>query len=185
MFILASQSPRRRELLQKVVPDFEVQPATIDERQVPVTAPADYVQMLAQLKGESIAQKNPQATVLSADTVVSFQGTIYGKPHDRQDAAEMLRQLSGSTHQAYTGVCLSIDGEIRKMVVQTDVTFWPLSHEMIETYLDTEEYRDKAGAYGIQGQGSLLVEKINGDFYNVVGLPISTVARLLTAKEAD
>lgn len=185
MFILASQSPRRRELLQKVVSDFDVQPAAIDERQVPMTAPADYVQTLAQLKGECIAQKNPQATVLSADTVVSFQGTIYGKPHDRQDAADMLRQLSGGTHQVYTGVWLSIDGKSRKTVVQTDVTFWPLSREMIETYLDTDEYRDKAGAYGIQGQGSLLVEKINGDFYNVVGLPISTVARLLTAKAGD
>lgn len=179
MFILASQSPRRKELLKQIVPEFITIPAQINERETPFTKPADYVQTLARRKGEQVAAQNPTATVLSADTVVSFQETIYGKPQDRQDAAAVLRQLSGQTHQAYTGVWLTKDGQVQQTVVKTDVTFWSLSDQMTETYLDQNEYQDKAGAYGIQGAGNLLVEKINGDFYNVVGLPISTIARML------
>ncbi|WP_436667565.1 Maf family protein [Latilactobacillus sakei] len=179
MFILASQSPRRQALLKRVVNDFEVQPAQIDEHETPLTTPGDYVQTLAQRKGEAVAVQYPTATILAADTAISFQGTLYGKPKDRQDAYEMLRQLSGQTHQVYTGLWLMKDGLVQQKVVQTDVTFWHLSTAEIEQYLDQNEYADKAGAYGIQGAGALLINKINGDFYNVVGLPVSTVARML------
>lgn len=179
MFILASQSPRRKALLQRVVPEFTAVPAQINERETPVTKPADYVQILARRKGQQVATNYPTATILSADTVVSFQATIYGKPSDRQAAAAVLRQLSGQTHQVYTGIWLKQAARVQQAVVRTDVTFWPLSEDQIATYLDQNNYQDKAGAYGIQGPGSLLVEKINGDFYNVMGLPISTIARML------
>ncbi|MHA3066687.1 Maf family protein [Lacticaseibacillus saniviri] len=181
MFILASQSPRRQELLQRIVPAFEVKPAKIDERALPVLPPKEYVQQLATAKGEALAKDYPDATIIAADTMVSFHDELLGKPKDEADARRMLQELSGQTHQVYTGLYVHLGNQVVKTaMVQTDVLFWDLDEAMLETYLDTDEYADKAGAYGIQGDGALLVKEIHGDFYNVMGLPISTLYRMLT-----
>ncbi len=179
MLILASQSPRRQELLKRITPDFVVAPAAIDERALPQAEPATYVQTLAQAKGRAVAALHPQATVVAADTMVAYQGQLLGKPKDRQDAAAMLTRLSGQTHQVHTGLFVHTPTAEQVTVVTTAVTFWPLTPTDIEAYLATNEYQDKAGAYGIQGAGALLAKAIAGDYYNVVGLPISTLARLL------
>lgn len=179
MLILASQSPRRRELLARITPDFVSEPAAIDERALPQAAPATYVQTLAQAKGRAVAALHPEATVIAADTMVAFHNRLLGKPKDRQDARGMLTMLAGQTHQVHTGVFVHTPVTEKLQVVTTAVTFWPLTPEQIEAYLNCGEYEDKAGAYGIQGAGALLVKSIAGDYYNVVGLPISTLARML------
>ncbi|MFD1441335.1 Maf family protein [Lacticaseibacillus hegangensis] len=184
MIILASGSPRRQELLRRVVPEFSVEPAQIDERALPVLAPRAYVQRLAMTKCATVAQRHPGATVIAADTMVAFNGQLLGKPQTAEAATAMLEQLSGQTHQVHTGMCVAWpDKTARQVVVTTEVTFWPLTSVEIADYVATGEPLDKAGAYGIQGQGALLVKAIKGDYYNVVGLPISTLARLLTAKQ--
>ncbi|MCI1986731.1 MAG: Maf family protein [Lactobacillus sp.] len=183
MLILASQSPRRQELLTRITPDFSVCPATIDERALPLLPPPAYVQSLAQAKAAAVAKTHPEAIVVAADTMVVWQGQLLGKPADRVAAATMLQELSGQTHQVLTGLAVFFpDGRRQATVVTTAVTFWPLSQAAINAYLATGEYQDKAGAYGIQGQGALLVRALQGDYYNVVGLPISTLARLLAAE---
>jgi len=179
MIILGSNSPRRQELLRLVVPEFEVHPATIDERALPVLAPKPYVASLAQAKGVALAHEYPDATIITADTMVSYQGQLLGKPKDAADAKRMLRVLSGKTHQVFTGLRVNQAGHVQQTVVETAVTFWPLDDAMIDDYLATGEYTDKAGAYGIQGFGARLVHSIDGDFYNVVGLPVSTLYRML------
>lgn len=179
MFILASQSPRRQALLQRIMTDFKVIPADIDESDIPLQAPADYVEALAIKKAQTLAQIHKNATILSADTVISYQQTIFGKPKDYQEAKKMLTQLSGQKHQVYTGVCLYHQGQFHQKVVKTDVCFLPLSNTQITNYLEMGEWTDKAGGYGIQGAGALLVSGICGDFYNIVGLPISTVKLMI------
>ena len=114
--------------------------------------------------------------------MVAFQGKLLGKPHSRAEAKQMITALGGQTHQVYTGLWVRLDnGTIRQQVVATDVTFWPLDEAEVESYLQEDAYQDKAGAYGIQDAGALLVKAINGDFYNVMGLPISTLYRMLLA----
>lgn len=180
MLVLASRSPRRQALMTRITPDFTVCPAAIDERALPVLPPAEYVQALALAKGAAVVQTHPNATVVAADTMVVWQGALLGKPADQAAAAQMLHQLSGQTHQVMTGLAVYFpNGQTRHTVVTTDVLFWPLTEAVIGAYLATGEYQDKAGAYGIQGQGALLVQAIQGDYYNVVGLPISTLARML------
>lgn len=184
MIILASGSPRRQALLKRVVPEFSVIPAEIDERALPVLAPRAYVQRLAMAKCGTVAHLHPGATVIAADTMVALNGTLLGKPQTAAAATTMLKQLSGQTHQVHTGLCVCWpDKTARQVVVSTEVTFWPLSVREIADYVATGEPLDKAGGYGIQGQGALLVKEIRGDYYNVVGLPISTLARLLKTKE--
>ncbi|WP_125705303.1 Maf family protein [Lacticaseibacillus daqingensis] len=186
MIILASSSPRRRELLSRLVPDFTVVPAAIDERALPVLAPAPYVQSLAIAKAQAVAALHPAATVIAADTMCYQGADLLGKPKDRADAARMLRQLAGTTHHCATGLAIARPGQpLQTAVVTTAVTFWPLDDAAIDRYLDTGEYRDKAGAYGIQGQGALLVRAIDGDFYNIVGLPIATLGRMLHGLALD
>ena len=115
--------------------------------------------------------------------MVAFQGKLLGKPHDRAEAKQMITALGGQTHQVYTGLWVPLDnGSVRQQVVTTDVTFWPLSEADVESYLAEDAYQDKAGAYGIQDAGALLVKSIHGDFYNVMGLPISTLYRMLLAE---
>lgn len=177
--ILASASPRRRELLELAGIPFEICPSDAEELADSYLSPAELVIENASRKALSVSEARPGKTVLGADTVVCINGRILGKPHDRADAADMLRLLSGKTHQVYTGVSVT-DGEtILSEAVCTDVTFFPLSDGLIERYLNTGEYRDKAGAYGIQGHGCVLVEKLNGDYFNVMGLPIARVFRIL------
>lgn len=180
MIILASNSPRRKELLRRITTDFIAEPARLDERALPVLKPAPYVQSLATAKGRAVAANHAGDTVIAADTMVAFGDDLLGKPADEVAAAQMLNRLSGNTHHVYTGLYVRLpNGQERTQVVVTAVTFWPLTEALIAAYLATGEYRDKAGSYAIQGKGALLVREIVGDFYNVVGLPISTLSRML------
>jgi MAF protein len=176
--ILASQSPRRKEILQNAGLDFEVRVAGIEESQRPGEPPAAYVRRLAMEKAEAV-QAGPGEVVLAADTVVVVDSTVLGKPGSQSEAKEMLRLLSGREHRVLTGICLR-DSE-RSIVdcVETTVRFMPMSDDEIDWYVTTGEPMDKAGAYAIQGLGSRFIDRIEGCYWNVVGLPLSTVYRYL------
>lgn len=179
MLILASASPRRRQLLQQLGLEFEVRPQSCRETSQ-ARDPADYVMDVAWQKARAAqSQAGPEDLILAADTAVCLGNQILGKPADQQDACRMLELLSGRTHQVRTGLCLLRSGQSWRCQQQTAVTFYPLSPQLIRWYVSTGEPMDKAGAYGIQGKGALLVEKIEGDFYNVVGLPLAPLARML------
>lgn len=163
--------------------DTRVIPANIDETALPDEGPFDLVERLARAKAAAVAKEHAKEgeSVVAADTIVALDGELLGKPADEADARRMLHALSGKTHQVATGVCIVRDGSAESFVDITDVTFYELSHDEIDEYVATGEPMDKAGAYGIQGQhGRMLVEKIDGDFYNVVGLPIAKVVRALS-----
>ena len=177
--VLASASPRRRELLQTAGVEFTVRVSDADEHIEPDTPPHEAVMSLARQKALAVAQTCPDDLVIGADTVVVYGGTILGKPADAADAARMLRMLSGKTHTVYTGVCLARAGKAETFFEQTQVTFYPLTQQEIDAYIATGEPMDKAGAYGIQGRGCTLVERISGDYFNVVGLPVAAVCRRL------
>lgn len=177
--ILASQSPRRKELLAELVADFKVEPADIDEAVRKNEAPLDYVQRMAAEKAESVAAFYPQDLVIASDTTVVCQNEIFGKPQDRKEAFLMLSKMSGKDHWVHTAVTLQRNNQQSMQVVSTKVTFQPLTPGEINAYLDTKEYEDKAGAYGIQGSAKRFVKEIEGDFYGVVGFPVSTVYRML------
>ena len=176
MIILASASPRRRELLSYVC-EFEVRPTDCDES-CDIASPEEFVRELSRRKALACAAEAGDI-VIGADTVVAIDGEILGKPKDAEDAKNMLRKLSGRTHSVFTGVTVVKDGEAHTFAERTDVTFFELSAETIDRYVASKEPCDKAGAYGIQGKGCLLVEKINGDYFNVVGLPVARLSRLL------
>lgn len=183
--ILASASPRRKELMEKAGFEITIIPAGCQEKADPGSA-AEVVKTLAVQKAEwvakSIKDKYPADTiVIGADTVVALDETILGKPKDKEDAFSMLKTLSGKEHQVYTGVSIiSLDGSIREGFVScTRVKFYDLTDEEIKDYVETGEPMDKAGAYGIQGKGGMLVEGITGDYSNVVGLPIGELYRIL------
>lgn len=181
--ILASQSPRRIELMREAGYDARIIPADIDESALPGEGPFELVERLARAKAEAVAtgHAEPGEAVVAADTIVALDGALLGKPSDEADASRMLHALSGTTHQVATGVCIVRDDGTESFVDITNVTFYELSDAEIEAYIATGEPMDKAGAYGIQGQhGRMLVEKIDGDFYNVVGLPIAKVVRALS-----
>lgn len=171
-YILASASPRRQELLQRVVPQFEVHPADIDETPIGNEQAHDYVERLARAKAQAIVGINQEAWVIGCDTVVVVDGHILGKPVSTSDAVAMLTALSGRTHQVMTSVVLQQGTDCKQYTEVVEVTFYPLTNSQIMTYIDSGEPLDKAGAYGIQGMGSLFVKGIQGDFYSVVGLPI-------------
>lgn len=177
--ILASSSPRRKDLLDQVNIPYELRKQTADESDVPFYNPRTYVQALAERKGRAVDFNSDNEVILSADTIVCFDGKILEKPKSREEAFHMLRSLSGTTHEVYTAVMLRSPERELLIVDQTSVEFWPLSKEDIELYLDTQDSFDKAGGYGIQTQGAMLVKKIDGDYYNVVGLPLSRVVRSL------
>ena len=163
--------------------DARIIPADIDESALPGEGPFELVERLARAKAETVAtgHAEPREAVVAADTIVALAGELLGKPADEADARRMLHALSGKTHQVATGVCIVRDGSAESFVDITDVTFYELSHDEIDAYVATGEPMDKAGAYGIQGRhGRMLVEKIDGDFYNVVGLPIAKVVRALS-----
>ena len=182
--ILASASPRRRELMRLITPDYTVCASHVEETVPPGLTPAETVLYLARLKGADVFAKHPDALVVAADTVVAVDGVILGKPQNAEDAARMLHLLSGRTHAVYTGVYLACKTGEKCFFEQTDVTFYPLSDAEIAAYIATGEPFDKAGAYGIQGCGSLLVEGISGDYFNVVGFPVAKAARELKALQA-
>lgn len=181
MIILASQSPRRQELLKLITSDFEIKVSNVDETLPNKITPKEAVMYLSKIKAEPFADGND--IVIGADTVVALDGKILGKPKNEENAKEMLRFLSGRTHSVFTGVTLASGKKTKTFAVETKVKFFELTNEEIDAYIKTKEPFDKAGAYGIQGYGSLLVEKINGDYFNVVGLPVSTLARELKAFE--
>lgn len=175
--ILASASPRRRELMALAGFDFEVITADVDEVLDPSLEPCELVMSLAFQKASAVAEYNPDAAVIGADTVVVLDGKVLGKPHSEEEAVQMLRELSGNTHEVYTGVCIIKGDKVHKFYECTGVTFWPLEDELITQYVASKEPMDKAGAYGIQGKGSVLVKGIEGDYFNVVGFPVSRFYR--------
>lgn len=177
MLILASKSPRRRELLSLITTDFEIKSADVDETLPEGISPQEAVEYLSKIKAEPF--NNGIDTIIGADTVVAVDGKILGKPADRQQAAEMLKGLSGKYHSVFTGVTVIKPEQSVTFSVETKVKFFDLTDEEIYSYIATGECDDKAGAYGIQGKGSLLVEKIDGDYFNVVGLPISKLNKYL------
>jgi septum formation protein len=177
--ILASSSPRRRELLAKAGFTFDVHAADIDESLHAAEQPKDYVQRLALEKAQTIAASHPHAVVLGADTTVVLEGEVLGKPTDHADAERMLRLLSGRTHQVYTGLAVVRGSEHRIHVETTDVVFRSITDEELKTYLASGDAMDKAGAYGIQGYAARWIPRIEGNYFNVVGLPLSAVVELL------
>ena len=179
MYILASGSPRRKELLSLIIPEYEVLVSGCEEF-VPEGTPAEKVPaILAEQKALAVAKLRPEDTVIGSDTVVVLGGEIFGKPKDETHAHSMLRSLSGKKHFVYTGVAVAEKGSVRSFVQKTEVEFYELSDETIEKYIATGEPMDKAGAYGIQGKGSVLVKGITGDYFNVMGLPVAETARFL------
>lgn len=184
-FILASQSPRRKELLSRVVSDFDVRVSHIEEAVPAGLQPQEVVMHLAKIKAEAVArelrleQPAQRFAVIGADTVVALDHQIMGKPKDRADCVRMLSALSGREHAVYTGVAVVVDGRTESFYERTAVRFLPLSDEEINWYASLDEPYDKAGAYGIQGYGSLLVEGICGDYFNVMGLPVASLRRRL------
>ncbi len=177
MIVLASASPRRKELLSLLGLDFIVQTADVDETLPVGITPEAAVAALSRKKALAVA--HPGQTVIGADTVVAIDGAILGKPKDAAHAAGMLRLLSGKKHSVFTGVTVTKSDKIITFTAETKVEFYPLTDAEIERYIATGEPMDKAGAYGIQGQGSYLVKGIEGDYFNVVGLPVSRLWRVL------
>ena len=191
MLVLASASPRRREILQNVGIPFAVQAADIVEVAKPDETPKAFAERLAQEKAKAVSQQRPDDWILSADTIVVVDNTILGKPRDPVDAVRMLRLLSGRQHQVITGVCLagrkisdvsskfSVPGfvDVRSEITQVFVS--DIRENEIREYVETAEPMDKAGAYAIQGRASRWISRIEGDYFNVVGLPVSLVYRML------
>ncbi|HUL21870.1 MAG TPA: Maf family protein [Thermodesulfobacteriota bacterium] len=180
--ILASESPRRYELLKQIGLDFKVVPSKVLEEFVQAESPRDHVIRLAEAKAREVANKYPDRWVVAADTIVCINESILGKPKGREEAAEMLRRLSGQDHRVLTGfsVCRLEKGESDKEVVQTVVRMKPLTPEEIQWYVHTREPFDKAGGYAIQGIGSFMIESIQGSYTNVVGLPLCELVQMLT-----
>ena len=179
--ILASNSPRRKYLLEQAGIAVDVIPGDFDESTVAPDEPRPYTSRLSQAKAETVAVRYPQRWVLGADTIVSIHGAVLGKPDSQTSARCMLEQLSGQTHQVYTGftICRLDPNSRHTEVVSTDVTFKSLSKDEIDWYIHTNEPFGKAGAYAIQGLGTFLVRSINGSYTNVVGLPVCEVIETL------
>ena len=177
--ILASASPSRKMLLEQAGLDFEVVVSGVDETVPPDYTPAQTVEALAQRKGRAVQALRPEAPIIAADSVVSIDGLILGKPKDDEAAKATLRRLSGRTHELITGVCLLINGRMDLFHQVTRVTFYPLTEEEIAEYVALGESRGRAGAYGIEGIGVVLVQSIQGDYPNIVGLPVAETIRRL------
>ena len=184
-FILASASPRRQELLARGGYAFDVVPPHVDEQRHPDEAPSDYVRRLALEKTASVALGHPGRVVLGADTTVVIEGRVLGKPSDHEDAAGMLRALSGRAHEVLTGVAVRLAERSVSEVENTTVTLAPLDEATIAWYVGTGEPLDKAGGYGVQGIASRFVTRVDGSYSNVVGLPLSVVDRLFARVSKD
>lgn len=177
--ILASKSPRRRELLKLTGFPFTVCESNAEELAYTGEKVCEYVMENAKLKALEVQKKEPNSIVLGADTVVAFQNRILGKPKDKEDAAYMLKMLSGKIHEVYTGLCIADRDNIICDFERSLVKFRELEKEEIDDYVDSGEPMDKAGSYGIQGHAAIFVKEIKGDFYNIVGLPVCKVNELL------
>jgi septum formation protein len=177
--ILASRSPRRAELLTAAGISFEVQAADVDETPYPEEAPAAYVERLAIEKARAVFMLRPDAIVLGADTTVTIDGAILGKPEDEADAVRMLRLLNGRHHDVHTGVAVVSRSGVQSAVGTTRVWFDPMTDKDISWYVATGEPADRAGAYAIQGFASRFIPRIDGSYSNVVGLPVALVSSIL------
>lgn len=178
--ILASASPRRQELIKLIFDNTEVLPAQCDETLPQDIGAREAVEYLSNIKNQAtLNEVKGDCLIISADTVVAVNDEILGKPVDKDDARRMISLLSGRIHQVYTGVTISYKGKVKTFSEKTDVEFFPLTEEETEEYISTSEPYDKAGSYGIQGKAGLLIKGINGDYYNVVGLPVARLKREL------
>ena len=178
-FILASASPRRKEILANAGFDFDIIVSDVDENITEDLSPSETVEELAKRKALAVWEENKDAVVFGCDTVVAVDGKILGKPRDDEEAFEMIKMLSGKAHTVSTGVCICASDKISVFSNTTQVEFYPLSDETIRDYVATGESSDKAGAYGIQGFGSVLIKEIKGDYFSVMGLPVSESSRVL------
>ena len=181
--ILASASPRRRELLRLIGIEHEVRPADIDEGYLPHETPPAHAERLAREKASAIDEDG--AVTIGSDTIVVVDGDVLGKPRDRAHAHEMLRRLSGRSHVVMTGVAVRWQGRVASGLEQVGVTFRALGDEEIERYIDTGEPMDKAGAYGIQGFGATIVERVDGDYFAVMGLALNRLVGLCRSLGLD
>jgi septum formation protein len=177
--VLASQSPRRRELLTLIGIAHEVMPADIDESYLPGETPRAHAERLAREKAAVIAARAPDALTIGSDTIVVVDGDVLGKPKDEVDAARMLRRLSGRAHVVITAVAVDWRGTVISDVEEVDVTFRAMTDDEIQSYIATREPMDKAGSYGIQGFGATIVTRIDGDYFAVMGLPVNRMVRLI------
>ena len=177
--ILASQSPRRRELLSLVGITHEVMPADVDERVLDGERPAPHAERLARAKARTLADRHPEALVIAADTIVVIDGRILGKPVDAAEARQTLRLLSGREHVVFTAVAVARGADVASEVAEVTVAFRALGDDEIAAYVETGEPLDKAGSYGIQGYGATIVERIDGDYFAVMGLSLVRVVRLM------
>jgi septum formation protein len=177
--VLASSSPRRRELLTLIGIAHEVAPADIDESYLPGELPAAHAERLAREKAAVVAVRAPDAVTIGADTIVVVDGDVLGKPRDAAHAAEMLRRLSGRAHRVITAVAAVWRGTTVSTVEDVGVTFRPLTEREIATYIATGEPMDKAGAYGIQGFGATIVDRVDGDYFAVMGMSLVRLVGLL------
>ncbi len=179
MIVLASRSPRRQQLLDMLGIEYEVDPAEIDERAEPGELPESLAVRLAREKSVVVALRHPDTPTLAADTLVVLDDVILGKPLSPEDAERMLGILSGRQHRVITAVALTVDGNTSERFDVTKVWFRQLDQDLIRSYVATGEPLDKAGSYGVQGRGAILVERIEGDFFGVMGLPLRLVVALL------
>ncbi|WP_155767575.1 Maf family nucleotide pyrophosphatase [Sporosarcina ureilytica] len=178
--ILASESPRRKELLQELGIPFQAMKSNVIENvESTPSSVHKYVTALAIEKTKAIAEYHTEKTVIGADTIVSFDGKVFPKPKDKEQAKQFLQTLSGQTHLVITAVAVMHAGEIHSFSSETKVTFYELDDAMIDAYIETGDCSDKAGAYGIQSGGLLFVKAINGDYYSVMGLPVAQLSRVL------
>jgi len=178
--VLASESPRRLQLLRSIGLEPEVRPAHIDESPHIGEAPIEYVRRLAEDKALALSWSDNH--IIAADTTVSLDGEVLGKPIDNSDALRMLSRLSGHTHQVYTGVAIRYQQHIETIAVRSDITFCNAEHDLLRWYVETGEPLGKAGSYAIQGIGSILVSEIHGSVTNVMGLPLTELHSLLCAR---
>jgi septum formation protein len=180
--ILASGSPRRKELLEKLEIKFDIQPSNLDENFTTDMLPQEVVENLSQQKAADISEKNPDAIVIGVDTVISIDYETYGKPKDREDAIRIMKKLSGKTHSVFTGVSIKIfnEGFSETFIDETKVTFKKLSDYEIARYTDRKDIYDFGGGYAIQEIGSIFIEKIEGDYTTVIGLPMRIIYNELT-----
>ena len=184
--LLASASPRRREILENLGFEFEILPADVDESEVPWNDPVASAKLLAEIKGVEVQVKRPRKTVIAADTIVLCEGEVMGKPAENEEAAEMLGKLSGRMHEVVTGLALLAPPNIRMIEAEsTKVFFRGLTPSEITRYINTREPFDKAGAYAIQGFASAFIDRIEGDYFNVVGLPVARLFNMFHMLESE
>ncbi len=179
MIILASSSPRRRELLSMIGLNYVIETANEEEVQPRGLPPAEYVKTLALQKAQPVADRHPGDCVIGADTIVYLEGDILGKPHTPEVARAYLARMQGKSHIVFTGIAVLKNGKADVRHCETKVTFAPMTQREIETYVATGEPLDKAGAYGVQGPGGIFVERIEGNYFNVIGLPLPMLYQML------